>query len=239
MRLGTFDQLMVSIRSAAGDVPRLRVLVKELQERIDFQKPMHLRREGGSETVLSPVDARRIPVYTLMERDPLAARPDDPLSTLFSVGPASRPVLAIGLFPHAADPFWHGVRLLTLFHELLASREIRAARGQAHEALGFRRQAMRNAAAHGEMEHYQRSRIVLDILDAHFAGRIRAKAAELRLEGNHSDEQLRNRMRVFMDHSVNAEFTRPASEEETQARALSTGQAIPALLDDMPVDPYN
>jgi hypothetical protein len=44
---------------------------------------------------------------------------------------------------------------------------------------------------------------------------------------------------MYMDHLVNVEFIRPASEEETRARAMATGLAIPALLDGMPIDPYS
>jgi hypothetical protein len=239
MRLRTFDELMVSIRSAAGDVPRLRVFVKQLEGRIDFVKPTVMRREGGSETLQFPVEADRIPVYLLLERDPIATFPDDPLSTLFRVGPMSNPALCVGLFPHAADPYWHGVRLLCLFHELLAERDADRRPIPKHEFALFRKGVLINASAHGRMEIYQRSRIALDILDAHFGGRIRTKAAELKSEGLLTGEHLRNRMRMYMDHLVNVEFIRPASEEETRARAMATGLAIPALLDGMPIDPYS
>ncbi|HVM90298.1 MAG TPA: hypothetical protein VMU11_00160 [Verrucomicrobiae bacterium] len=238
MRIRTFDELMVSIRSA-GDVPRLRVFVKRLEARIDFAERSMMRNERGSETVPFPVDPHRIPVFHLMDRDPLATRPNDPLATIFRVGPMTHRVLAIGLFPHSADPFWHGVRILTVMQELLAEREADRRPIPTHPFPGFRKRVFVNAAAHGRMAAYERSRLALDILDGLFRGRIRQKCMDLRREGLHREEQLKNRMRMFMDHLVNTELVRAASEEETTARALVTGQAIPALIDGMPIDPYN
>lgn len=239
MRIRTFDELMVSIRSAAGDVPRLRILVKDLGSAIDFVKPTVMRREGGTDTVEFPTAPGRIPVYLLMEQDPLALRPNDPLATLFRLGPETHRVTCVGLFPHSADPFWHGVRLLIVLDELLADRESYSRPIPVHRFPGFRKSVIVNASAHGRMEAYRRSRIALDILDAHFHGRIRAKCKEHVREGLIAGEPLKNRMRMFMDHLVNTEFHRPVSEFETQARVLTTGLAIPALIDGQPVDPYN
>jgi len=228
VRIRTLEELMVSMHSAAADVTRLRVMVKDLKGKIDFITPtVSLRQEGGEERLLPPAEAEHIGVYHLLEFDPLALRPNDPLVSPVRVGLFGRERLAVGLFPHSADPFWHGLRLLMLMQEILGQRKLDLLMG--------------DRAPHQKRAAYQVSRVALDVLDAHFKGSIRAKARELRREGLITGVQLANRMRAFMDHAIGtaSDFIRPASEEETVARALTTGQAIPALLDPEPPNAYN
>ncbi|MEI7512416.1 MAG: hypothetical protein WCK01_03080 [Candidatus Uhrbacteria bacterium] len=250
MRIRTFDQMMVSISTAAGDVPRLRTLVDRIRHGTDFISPMVVRRENGYETVLPSMDRERISVFRLIDGDPLAEKENDPLATYLSVGPSDNRTTAIGILPHSASPYWHGLRLLVLVQELLAERKLDRMpvprllkEGENHvsdwRAVGFRQVSSQNINAHCEHANYQASRLVLDILDTHFGGRIRQKTAELKREGLIVGVHLTSRMRAYIDYQVEMEFDTPASDEEAHARALTTGLCMPALLEPHPIDPYN
>jgi hypothetical protein len=223
LHIKTYDELMTCLNAASGDVGRLNNRVKEMAASIDFIPDECPPREG------------RFAVYKLLDEDPLALRPDDPLSTLVRTGYPDKRILSVGIFPQSADRFWHGVRLLSLLQEVAAEREIEtfAASNQYRDS---RKSHIKEMSALNKRVCYDASRLVLDILDGHAHGDLRRKTKQQVREGNLTGHALKQRMRAYANFLVKERFPGPATKSEIRARELCVEQCLPALL---ARDPYN